>query len=54
MQFFAGFAGQSSDLSTTRLIQCLSQHVDQKMEMKVLRPGAGSMTLQVDVSEALQ
>lgn len=49
-----GFAGQSSNLSTNHLIQCLSRHVDQTMEMRVLRPDVGTVNLQVNVSEALQ
>lgn len=49
-----GFAGQSSNLSTNHLIHCLSQHVNRTMEVKVLRPEAGSVVLQVAVSEALQ
>lgn len=49
-----GFAGQSSNVSTNYLIQCLGQHVDKAMEVQVLRPGVGSVSLQVTVSEALQ
>ena len=52
--FIAGFAGQSSNVSTNYLIQCLGQHVDKAMEVQVLRPGVGSVSLQVTVSEALQ
>ena len=51
---FAGFAGQSSNLSTNHLIQCLSQNVHKTMEVTVLRPGSGSLVLQVNVFEALQ
>ncbi|DBB08576.1 TPA: hypothetical protein ACH3X3_008712 [Trebouxia sp. C0006] len=49
-----GFAGQSSNVSTNHLIRCLGQHVDKAMEVQVLRPGVGSVSLQVKVSEALQ
>ncbi|DBA85233.1 TPA: hypothetical protein ACH3X2_005937 [Trebouxia sp. C0005] len=49
-----GFAGQSSNVSTNHLIRCLGQHVDKAMEVQVLRPGVGSVSLQVNVSEALQ
>lgn len=54
INYVAGFAGQSSNLSTNHLIQCLSRHVDQTMEMQVLRPDVGTINLQVNVSEAMQ
>lgn len=50
----AGFAGQSNNLSTNHLIQCLSQHVNELMDVRVIRPDAGTLTLKVKVSEALQ
>lgn len=49
-----GFAGQSNNLSTNHLIQCLSQHVNELMDVRVIRPDAGTLTLKVKVSEALQ
>ena len=51
---YVGFAGQSENLSTNHLIQCLSQHVNEMMEVKVVRPDAGTLTLKIKVSEALQ
>ena len=50
----AGFAGQDKTLSTSHLIQCLSQHVNDKMEVQILRPSVGKKVLQIHVSEALQ
>ena len=47
-------AGQSSNLTTNHLIQCLSQHVNATMDVKVTRPDEGNLYLKVKVSEALQ
>lgn len=50
----AGFAGQNKVVSTSHLIHCLGQHVNEKMEVQILRPSAGRKTLQIHVAEALQ
>lgn len=50
----AGFAGQSYDLSTNHLIHCLSQHVNESMDVEIIRPDAGTLALQIRASEALQ
>jgi len=54
LHVIAGFAGQSSNVSTNHLIRCLGQHIDKAMEVHVLRPGVGTVSLQLNVSEALQ
>ena len=48
----AGFAGQSDDMSTNYWADCLSQHVNQYMDVKVTRPNAGTLTFNIRASEA--
>ena len=48
----AGFAGQNNDLSTSYWAECLSQHVNRYMEVKVVRPNAGNLTMNIRASEA--
>lgn len=54
LPLLAGFAGQNENLSTNHLIQCLRQRVDMTMDLKVVRPGAGTLIMTVKVSEVLQ
>lgn len=52
LSLLAGFARQSDNLSTNYWAECLSQNVNQYMDVKVTRPNAGTMTFNIRAAEA--